>query len=271
MGIEVVELHDPADAAERAHDFLVAQPVRHNLLLTILYDAIRFSTGGTFWLASDGPEIVGFGLESPPGMGAVLAPMAPETCRAVAAAITIPLTRVQSETATAAAFAGAWAERHHVAGVDLDGGRFYELGAVHSVASAPGEIRLAEASDRATLVEWSMAFAGETETGADHAGAAVDLAMARRLLWVWDDGGPVSMSGASRPHTGVSRIQRVYTPPEHRGHGYATACVEHQSRLLVERGLGCVLYTQLSNPTSNAIYRRIGYRPIAEILAVRFA
>jgi predicted GNAT family acetyltransferase len=99
----------------------------------------------------------------------------------------------------------------------------------------------------------------------------VDLAVAREQLWVWDDRGPVSMSGASKATAGVARVQRVYTPPELRGRGYATACVEHQSRLLVERGLGCVLYTQLSNPTSNAIYQRIGYRPIAETLAYRFA
>ena len=79
------------------------------------------------------------------------------------------------------------------------------------------------------------------------------------------------MSGASNAAAGVARVQRVYTPPGHRGRGYATACVEHQSRLLAERGLGCVLYTQLSNPTSNAIYQRIGYQPIAETLVYRFA
>lgn len=35
---------------------------------------------------------------------------------------------------------------------------------------------------------------------------------------------------------------------------------------MLEQGLSfCVLYTDLSNPTSNAIYLRIGYNPIADV------
>ena len=62
----------------------------------------------------------------------------------------------------------------------------------------------------------------------------------------------------------------MYTPPEHRGKGYATASVGHLSRVLSDRGLRCVLYTQLSNPTSNAIYRALGYEPIGEVLSYNF-
>jgi uncharacterized protein len=32
----------------------------------------------------------------------------------------------------------------------------------------------------------------------------------------------------------------------------------------------CFLYTDLSNPTSNAIYTRIGYRPVGDALDVLF-
>jgi GNAT superfamily N-acetyltransferase len=270
MTVHIVELDDASEALEQARPFLASRPADHNLLLTILEHSVEFSLEGTFWLALDGSTVVGFGLQSPPGMGAVLAPMPPETCRRLAAAITIPLPRVQGEVAAAAAFAGAWTERHHLAGVEPDAGRLYELGSLQAVDDARGRLRLAERGDRATLVEWARAFAGETAT-AEHAEEVVDIATARELLWVWDDNGPVSMSGASKPTHGVTRIQRVYTPPEHRGAGYATACVGGQSRLLEERGLRCVLYTQLSNPTSNAIYRRIGYQPIAEIIAYRFA
>jgi predicted GNAT family acetyltransferase len=39
------------------------------------------------------------------------------------------------------------------------------------------------------------------------------------------------------------------------------------SDLLLRRGFEfCVLYTDLSNPTSNAIYTRIGYRPVRDFL-----
>jgi len=42
--------------------------------------------------------------------------------------------------------------------------------------------------------------------------------------------------------------------------------VAHVSRLVLQRGDRCILYTQLSNPTSNAVYQRLGYRPVHECM-----
>ena len=62
-------------------------------------------------------------------------------------------------------------------------------------------------------------------------------------------------------------VNAVYTPPEWRQRGYATACVAGVSEELLARGYEfCVLYTDLSNPTSNAIYTRIGYRPVRDFI-----
>jgi predicted GNAT family acetyltransferase len=64
----------------------------------------------------------------------------------------------------------------------------------------------------------------------------------------------------------------VYTPPELRGRGYATTLVAELSRWLLGRGNRfCFLYTDLANPTSNAIYARIGYRRVCDALEYRFA
>ena len=97
------------------------------------------------------------------------------------------------------------------------------------------------------------------------------LRIAREKCWVWDNDGMRSMVSMSGPAGGVARVGPVYTPPESRGSGYATACVHYVSRLLTDRALRCVLYTDLANPTSNAMYQRIGYRAIAEILRYDFA
>ena len=35
-------------------------------------------------------------------------------------------------------------------------------------------------------------------------------------------------------------------------------------------GLRCLLYADLANPTSNGIYRAIGYRPVAELVRYEF-
>jgi predicted GNAT family acetyltransferase len=68
-----------------------------------------------------------------------------------------------------------------------------------------------------------------------------------------------------------ARIGYVYSPPEWRGRGYATACVARVSQRVLDSGLQfCFLYTDLSNPTSNSIYRRLGYRPVYDVVAIGF-
>ena len=75
------------------------------------------------------------------------------------------------------------------------------------------------------------------------------------------------MAGSARPTRRAIAVNAVYTPPEWRRHGYATACVAELSGLLLRRGFEmCVLYTDLANPTSNAVYTRIGYQPVRDFL-----
>ena len=271
MPLHVIELDDAAEALERGGAFLTARPVEHNLLLTILEQSAEHALGGTFWLVVDGPEVVGFALESPPGMGVVLAPMPAPTCQLLAETIEVPLWRAVGEAGSAAAFAGRWTECRSTAVKDIEPQRLYALTHLRSVARASGTLRLATSDDRETLTEWVDAFVEELGLVPENAAEVVERRVAGEQFWVWDDDGPVSMAGASLPAAGVARVQYVYTPAARRGSGYATACVEHMSRTLVRRGLGCVLYTDLGNPTSNSIYRAIGYEAVAEILGYKFA
>ena len=89
---------------------------------------------------------------------------------------------------------------------------------------------------------------------------------------VWEvDGALVSQAGSRRPVAGMSRVGPVYTPPEHRGHGYAAAVTAAASQWALDAGARCVvLFTDLSNPTSNRLYPRIGYRPVLDALEVVF-
>jgi uncharacterized protein len=89
---------------------------------------------------------------------------------------------------------------------------------------------------------------------------------------VRDDGGmPRSMAAVVRRTPRGSGIAALYTPPEHRGRGYATALVATLSRGDMERGSAfCFLHTDLANPTSNRIYQRIGYRPVCDVVDLVF-
>lgn len=78
------------------------------------------------------------------------------------------------------------------------------------------------------------------------------------------------MATYSKPVEGAVRLQAVYTPAERRHSLYAGACVAALSQILLDRGYHCLLYTDLGNPSSNSIYRRVGYSAVAETLRYRF-
>ena len=96
-------------------------------------------------------------------------------------------------------------------------------------------------------------------------------------ILLWEDAGePVSLAGwGGRTPNGI-RVGPVYTPPHLRGRGYATALTAELSQRLLDGRLFeggrrfCFLYTDLANPTSNAIYERIGYRRVAESAEIAF-
>ncbi|OKK08163.1 hypothetical protein AMK26_03840 [Streptomyces sp. CB03234] len=71
---------------------------------------------------------------------------------------------------------------------------------------------------------------------------------------------------------GQSRVSPVYTPPELRGRGYAGAVTAAVSRAAQDAGARQVLlFADAANPTSTALYQRLGYRPAAEHLDIGFA
>jgi len=131
----------------------------------------------------------------------------------------------------------------------------------------PGHMRWAQEEDVDTLVGWFLAFCDEAVPDAPPANPERNVRqfMHAGKLAVWDDHGIVSMTGSSRGTPHGKTISAVYTPPQYRGHGYASACVAALSQHLLDEGNRfCTLYTDLSNPTSNKIYQDIGYRPIAD-------
>ncbi|MBV9379765.1 MAG: GNAT family N-acetyltransferase [Streptosporangiaceae bacterium] len=107
--------------------------------------------------------------------------------------------------------------------------------------------------------------------GGDHA-VAVDDRLSYGGLTLWEkDGVPVSVAGITRRVAGMARIGPVYTPPELRGRGYAGAATAEVSRAALAAGVGEVLlYTDLANPTSNALYQRIGYQPVEDRVVLSF-
>lgn len=154
--------------------------------------------------------------------------------------------------------------------------RIYELRKVKPPQDVSGELRAAVPGDIPLLAAWQQAFSND-------AGMAVSAERSRtwaeriftsnmRRVWFWvADGQPVSMVGCTGPTPNGIRIGPVYTPPEQRGRGYASACTAAVSQYLLDEGRKfCFLYTDLANPTSNKIYQNIGYTAVCDADVIRF-
>ncbi len=141
-----------------------------------------------------------------------------------------------------------------------------------------GAARVADEGDRTLLVDWLRAFSIEALAEDEPDEAALEASVEHKLVAddgayvLWEVGGePVSCAGYGSSTPSGTRVGPVYTPPEHRGRGYASAVTAHVSadRLAAGRRF-CFLYTDLANPTSNKIYADIGYRPVCAALQVEF-
>jgi predicted GNAT family acetyltransferase len=95
--------------------------------------------------------------------------------------------------------------------------------------------------------------------------------LALGTLRFWEaKGQTVSMGGYRLPLYGASRVGPIYTPPEHRRHGYAGALTSELTAQVLAAGNKPCLYTDLANPTSNKIYAQLGYVPVADFVDLTF-
>jgi predicted GNAT family acetyltransferase len=140
--------------------------------------------------------------------------------------------------------------------------RLFRLEKVNNVPISPGKMRVATMADKELVVKWSHAFSIDVERGGSWNAPEPDITprIAYGFVFLWEDDDPVSMAMIGAPTDKGMSINHVYTPPELRGKGYATSCVAELSRHILQSGKEfCILNTDLANPTSNSIYKKIGY------------
>ena len=153
--------------------------------------------------------------------------------------------------------------------------RIYRLARVIAPIPVPGRIRIATKADRDLVASWLDAFnreaLGDSEPSDIEAITDRWLARRGRTLHLWEDGEVVSLAGVGSPTPNGVRVGPVYTPPEARNQGYASALVAAASQAELDAGQRfCFLFTSLANSTSNHIYQTIGYEPVRDVDAWRF-
>ena len=180
---------------------------------------------------------------------------------------------VMGSPAPAEAFAQTWSAltgRGHRVRVRL---LQHRLGAVNEVPRAPGAARVATEADLDWLAARHAAFI--VETGVHDSPERVAAMLPRRVsrgdFRIWEDGARVAFVGYNDAAPEFARVAPVYTEPDRRRRGYATALVALLSRELIARGKRALfLTTDAANPVSNSVYARIGYRVESDDCALDF-
>lgn len=181
---------------------------------------------------------------------------------------------INAPTATADAVAAAWCAATGASAAIRMTTRLYVLGElVGPTPAPPGAARIATPADLDLLTDWYTDFASEIGDTVLNAQRVVGDRVENGTMVLWEvDGVPVSMAGISLLLEGDGiRIGPVFTPKELRGRAYAGAATTAACRLAYERGAREVsLFTNLANPTSNALYQRLGFRPIEDRSVIAF-
>ena len=266
---------DPDEFWSAAGEFLRSRPVEHSLPLT-LTDTLRTRDLHYYgpedplfgWFESAG-EVVGACLQTPPHPLIIVGRSSAELAAALKGR---PLSAIN--TLAGDPFAAAWQQlTGATASVALQT-RLFRLGSLTPPSPPPpGRPRVAQAADRELLVSWLTAFHEELGEHPGDPARTADDKISYGGLTLWEvEGEAVSLAGATRPEDGVVRVAPVYTPAHLRGRGYAGAATSAVTQAALDAGASdVVLFTDVANATSNALYQRLGYRPIEDRVVMRFS
>jgi predicted GNAT family acetyltransferase len=272
-----VELHrytDVEDFLAAAGEFLVAREAEHNLLLGVCQQVRdtpdAFTAAPYFATVSDGDRILSVALQTPPFQlvisevddAAALPLLADDLVERDLPGAVGPVEHVRAFMHERMARGASPA---HLTTSE----RIFQLTTVTPPTAVPGHARIAQPADRALVARWLEAFMREAlEDETSDVEAMTDRWISRRgrTLYLWENDEVVSLAGVgSRTPNGV-RIGPVYTPPEARNRGYASALVATISQAQLDAGRRfCFLFTDLANPTANHIYQAIGYEPVRDV------
>src|SRR5580692_6046979 len=265
-----------AEYAATAGGLLSGRPAEHTILLGVI-ETLRAAGPAAYgasaplfgWWQGPGGEVSAAFVHTPPfpvALTSVPGPAAAALAQVLAARARV-VGGVNAGPEDAEAFARAW---HEVTGDAVEchmRNRLFRLGELRWPDPRPaGQARVAGLADRSLLIAWSEAFHREAQSGPEDVVSMVDDRLSYRGLSLWEDAGqPVSMAGLTRITAGQARVGPVYTPPGLRGRGYAGALTCVVSQAALDAGADRVLlFTDLANPTSNALYQRLGYQPLED-------
>lgn len=183
-----------------------------------------------------------------------------------------PLQGVFGEPFYAEQFAGFYGKEYFTQMTLL----VHQLTQVKDIHIAPGKFQIATEADTELITDWSMQFEADAQTTILKTRADLfkntQTKIAQGCLFKWVHNNQMqSIAAIVRKTTNVGVLGMVYTPANLRGKGYATSTVAKLSQHILQSGFKyCGLFTDKANPTSNSIYKKIGYKAVTEFADIAF-
>jgi uncharacterized protein len=267
----------PREFFDEALPYLTRAEAENTLIIGL---AARLAAGDAadspescFWIVRDRGEIRGTAMWTPPHDLVLSHPFADAALFALPDLLLqmrLALPGVLGPDYAADRFATQWTATGTVSANLWRREHIYRLERVEPLPMTPGRMIGAEHDHLAGLAPWANSFLRDVGEEGEPS-SMLNAAVSEGRLFLWWDGKPVSMAASTRPTPNGVCVNLVYTPPQERRRGYATSLVGALSSRLLEQGRSfCVLYADLSNPTSNSIYQRIGYVPVLDCHHYRF-
>lgn len=270
---------DLEDFLARGGGFLREDPIANTVPLTLaesmrvqgadLYGTARFG----WWTSGEDVEGAFLWTGTHPPLLCAMPERAARDLADVLAGRDAVVTAVNGTPAIAGAFAEAWTARTGVPSRVRLRQRLHRLARLEPPDPAPdGAARVAGDADLDLVLEWSVQFHRDAGGPSRPNPAVTRGRLAQGGITLWEvDGRPVAMAGRTQAVAGVARVAPVYTPAEHRRRGYGAAVTAAATTGALDAGADdVVLFTDLANPTSNGVYRRIGYRPVQDRVILAF-
>lgn len=282
--MRIVRTDDPVAFLDIAGPLLRRDEAGNHLILGVAATHVAEVATYEFhrgWIALD-PEPVAAALWTPPRHLLLGEPSRESAVRPLAQAIAADAPALPGLTGNLPAadhFVRTWTELTGRTARTISRLANYALEEVREVPRAPGAPRPANRGDRNLVVAWMRDFASEAPPQDEIVGAELERFLAGRLeapdagyrLWIDESRRPVCLAGFMGPTGSGIRVGPVYTPPEHRGRGYARSLLAELARELF--GLGyraCYLASDLENVAANRLYEAVGYRRVGEAEMVSF-
>ncbi|HET8698850.1 MAG TPA: GNAT family N-acetyltransferase [Gammaproteobacteria bacterium] len=267
--LELCRHPDALAFLERAESWLLEEEIERAVPLKAARQAQAHPSSfeePTYWATfEESGRIVGCSIRTPPHHVFVT--------RLPAAAVPLLLESLKETYTVMSGISGAEPTASALAAVSFAnrwrvGSRqwLWSIAAVDPPAGPGGALRLATADDMTTVWQW-----GTRDSEMPFADPLFAAALMRAQgLYVWDDGTLRCIAGVLRQTRSSAALGVIYTPPDWRNKGYATATVAAWSRQVLEGGKRCFFYTNAAFAATTAICRKLGHELVHESVDIEF-